>query len=187
MLELLFGITDSYSVSEGKDLPLGNQTSQWFAILYPDRVDRFIKETLKIKYYTRYMDDMILVHHDKDYLKQCLAQIQNILKNELYLETNAKTQIFPIKNGVDYLGFHFYMTASGKIIRKDRRQTKKKYRRKIKQMQYEYSSGTIEFGEVKQVLNSYRAHLAHGNCYRLQSKILSEAVFVRRINNSEEV
>ncbi len=124
--DLLCGIIDSYFVSRGKGLPLGNQTSQWFAILYLDRTNRLIKERLKIKYYTRYIDDMILVHHDKEYLQWCLSEIQKTLKEELHLKTNCKTQIFPIKNGVDYLGFHFYMTDTGKVIRKVRRQTKKK-------------------------------------------------------------
>ena len=73
---------------------MGNQSSQWFALYYLDRLDRFIKERLKVKYYVRYMDDGVLIHHDKEFLKKALA----------------KTQIFPISQGVDFLGFHFYLT-----------------------------------------------------------------------------
>ena len=53
-------------------LPLGNQSSQWFALLYLNVIDRFCKEVLKIKGYIRYMDDMILIHRDKKYLQYCL-------------------------------------------------------------------------------------------------------------------
>ena len=81
---------------------MGNQSSQWFALYYLDRLDRFIKERLKVKYYVRYMDDGVLIHHDKEFLKKALA----------------KTQIFPISQGVDFLGFHFYLTDTGKVIKR---------------------------------------------------------------------
>lgn len=67
VLSLLYQIIDSFEVTSGKGLPLGNQTSQWFAIFYLDGFDRLIKEKLKIKYYSRYMDDYVLIHHDKDW------------------------------------------------------------------------------------------------------------------------
>lgn len=60
MLQLLFMIIDSYEVTPGKGLPLGNQTSQWFALFYLDGMDRIIKEKMHIKYYSRYMDDFVL-------------------------------------------------------------------------------------------------------------------------------
>lgn len=69
LLEL---IIDSYEQEEGRGLPMGNQTSQWFALYYLDGLDRLIKEKLHIRYYTRYMDDMILIHSDKEYLNECL-------------------------------------------------------------------------------------------------------------------
>ncbi len=55
LLSLLFQIIDSYEKTPNKGIPLGNQTSQWFAIYYLDSLDRFIKEKLKIKYYSRYI------------------------------------------------------------------------------------------------------------------------------------
>lgn len=62
---------------------MGNQTSQWFALYYLDGLDRLIKEKLRIKYYTRYMDDMILIHPDKNYLKECLHEMEIYLAKEL--------------------------------------------------------------------------------------------------------
>lgn len=179
VLELLYHIIDSYEFTPNKGLPLGNQTSQWFAILYLDKIDRFIKEELHIRYYTRYMDDMVLLHHDKTYLRYCRDEIQWKLQNDRLLETNEKTKIFPVQNGVNYLGFHFYMTNTGKVILKVKQATKKKYKKKVKEMQYQYAAYMIGYDDVIAVLNSYHAHLAHGNCYHLNCHILDNVWFKR--------
>ena len=78
--------------SQDIGLPLGNQSSQWFALLYLNKVDRYIKEKLRIKGYIRYMDDMILIHRDKNYLKQTLKSIERICKDTLKLSLNKKTR-----------------------------------------------------------------------------------------------
>ena len=176
---LLYGIIDSYESGPGIGLPLGNQTSQWFAIYYLDEIDRLIKEKLHIRYYTRYMDDFVLIHENKAYLSECLSVIHRCLHENLKLELNEKTQIFPIRCGVDYLGFHTYMTKSGKIIRKVRQGTKKKYRRRLRQMQDKYARGQMELEEITAVLNSYHAHLSHGHTWHLQRKLLEDFVLMR--------
>ena len=66
VLDLLCVIIDSYESEPGKGLPLGNQTSQWFANYYLDEFDRLIKEKLRLKYYSRYMDDCVIIHDDKE-------------------------------------------------------------------------------------------------------------------------
>lgn len=181
LLKLLYLIIDSYAVSPGKGLPLGNQTSQWFAIFYLDGFDRLIKEKFQIKYYSRYMDDCVLIHHDKDHLCDCLAQMTKYSQTDLKLDFNNKTQIFPLKNGVDYLGWHFYLTESGKIIRKIKQQTKYKYKRKLKYFQRAYSENDLTLSEINQVLSSYRAHLAYGHTYKLQKRLLSDFVLKNNI------
>ena len=62
---------------------MGNQTSQWFALYYLDGLDRLVKEKLRIRYYTRYMDDMILLHHDREVLKQALVIMTQFIEKEL--------------------------------------------------------------------------------------------------------
>jgi retron-type reverse transcriptase len=131
---LLCHIIDSFETAPATGLPLGNQTSQWFALYYLDDVDRLIKEKLRIKYYSRYMDDFILLHPDKDYLRKCLMAIRELCKNELKLDLNEKTQIFPLRNGVDYLGWHFYLSDSGKVIRKLRTSNKRSLKKRIKKI-----------------------------------------------------
>ncbi len=178
VLMLLYQIIESFETTPGKGLPLGNQTSQWFAIFYLDSLDRLVKERLQIKYYSRYMDDCVLIHQDKEYLKHCLKQMEKCAE-ELKINFNEKTEIFPLKNGVDYLGWHIYLTESGKIIRKVKQQTKYKYKRKLKNFQYAYANDNAELKEINQVLSSYRAHLAYGHTYKLQKKILFDFTLKR--------
>ena len=91
ILNLLFHIIDSFEHSPNRGLPMGNQTSQLFALYYLDPLDRFIKEKLRIKHYVRYMDDLALLSDDKDYLKDCLKNMQKIVNNQLKIEFNDKT------------------------------------------------------------------------------------------------
>ncbi len=176
VISLLDQIIDSYKKAPGKGLPLGNQTSQWFALYYLDGLDRLVKEKLHIRYYSRYMDDCILLHHDKNYLKYCLCEMQQHLEQERKLELNQKTQITHIRNGVDYLGFHFYLSDSGKVIRKVKQQTKQRYKRKLQKLQEKYALGEMKLPDIKQVLCSYHAHLAHGHTYKLRRKTMANFV-----------
>lgn len=138
-------------------------------------MDRLVKEKLQIKYYTRYMDDMILIHKSKDYLKVCLNEMQK-LTQKLDFEFNNKTQIFPIKNGVDYLGFRFYLTDTGKIIRRLRTSNKKRFKRRLKKFAKDYQAGKKSIQDITQSLTSYCAYLKHGHTYKLKKKILSSFV-----------
>ena len=98
VLGLLYHIINSYVkeknpiTGEEKGLPMGNQTSQWFALYSLDPMDRLIKEKMRIKYYIRYMDDGILIHESKEYLQQVRMEMECMAK-ELKLEFNDKTQI----------------------------------------------------------------------------------------------
>jgi RNA-directed DNA polymerase len=181
VMSLIEMIIDSFNSETGKGLPMGNQTSQMFALYYLDPLDRLIKERLHIKYYTRYMDDCILIHDDKRYLKYCLSKMEEMVEDELFLEFNNKTQIFPLKNGVDYLGFHFYITDTGKVIKKLRQSSKKRFKRRIKRLKHDYSSGEIELEDVKRSLAGYKGHLSRGHTHRLRQAVFKEFVLIRRL------
>ena len=112
------------SLKKGYGLPIGNLTSQILGIFYLNKIDHYIKEELKIKYYIRYMDDMVLFHKDKNYLKFCLDKIIIYLK-KYDLELNNKTII--TKNSLCFLGYRFY-NKKIKILSKNRRKIYKKLR-----------------------------------------------------------
>lgn len=168
---LLIMIVNSYEASLGKGLPMGNQTSQWFALMYMDGLDRLIKEKLKMKYYTRYMDDLILLHHDREYLKNSLKQMTEYVERELKLSFNEKTQIHHVRQGVDYLGFHFYLGENGKVIKTLRQSGKKRLKRRLKAFKRLYRDGRIELSDIQRSLVSCRGHLKYGNTWRLRRVI----------------
>jgi retron-type reverse transcriptase len=112
-LELLFGLIDSV---DNPGLPIGSLLSQLFANVYLGSLDHFIKEELKVKHYVRYMDDMIILSENKKSLQNYLLQINNFILIRLHLSLNSKTQIFPIKRGIDYLGYRQFQDY--RILRK---------------------------------------------------------------------
>jgi retron-type reverse transcriptase len=157
-------IIDSTEGNEG--IPIGNQSSQLFALSYLDGMDHFIKEKLGIKHYGRYMDDFFLIHEDKAYLQYCRAEIARVLEG-LGLTLNSKTNIFPLRHGIDFLGFHTYLTESGGVVRKVRRHSKNNMKRKLKNMRPLMEAGRVTPEAVAQSFQSWRAHASHGNCYHL--------------------
>ena len=137
--KLLYLIIDSCAADTEKGLPMGNQS-----IYYLDRLDRLIKEKLRIKGYVRYMDDGVLIHESK---QECLRQMQKLVAEEK-LEFNQKTQIFPVSQGVDFLEWHFYMTDTGKALRRLRTSNKKRFKRRLKAFQMQYAQGIKTLDEI---------------------------------------
>lgn len=173
-VNLLHVFIDCYraggSVVRGDErgLPLGCQSSQWFALYYLDGLDRLVKEQLRVRAYTRYMDDMVLLHRDRDVLKACLDEMRQFATSELCLYFNNKTQIIPLSQGVDYLGFHLYLTSGGKVICRLRQEAKKRIARRVRALRRARMLGELDMHELDERLCSYRAHLAHGDTHGLQ-------------------
>ena len=164
VLWLVEMIIDSTEGNVG--IPIGNQSSQLFALLYLNNLDHFVKEKLGIKYYGRYMDDFFLIHEDKAYLQYCRAEIEKHVA-ALGLSLNNKTNIYPLRNGIDFLGFHTYLTETGAVIRKVRRRSKNNMKRKLKKMRGLVERGKITTATVEQSYKSWRGHASKGNCYHL--------------------
>ncbi len=129
-------------------------------------LDHLVKEKLHIKGYGRYVDDFYLIHKDKSYLQHCLSVIRNYL-GEYGLELNEKTQIFPLKNGIDFLGFHTYLTDTGKVICKVRKRSKDNMRRKMKKFAKLYRNGLTSLEKVRNSYGGWRVHASYGNTYHL--------------------
>ncbi len=167
----LYQLIDGYQAERGKGLPMGNQSSQWFALYYLDGIDRIIKEKYRIQWYSRYMDDLVLLHPDKETLKRCLAELREYAADRLKLEFNEKTQIFPLLQGVDYLGWHFYLTDTGKVIRRLRTSNKRRFKRRLKRFQRLYAIREIELSDITPSIVSYNGHLIHGHTWKLRKTI----------------
>lgn len=149
----------------GVGLPLGNQVSQVYALLYLSGLDHFITGELGVEYYGRYMDDFYLIVQSKEYAKWCLMCIREFV-NSINLTLNGKTQIIPFKNGIKFCGFHTYVTSNGKVIckldNKKKRKNLKKYRRMAKLVR-ESKLSKEKFLESYQ---STKNHFSKGNCIK---------------------
>jgi len=89
-----------YSIPGGKNVPIGNYTSQWLGNLYMNELDQLLKHEVKIKHYIRYCDDFILLHQDKRFLRQMAEKIESFLADRLALKL-SKNDIFPVRLGID--------------------------------------------------------------------------------------
>ena len=150
--------------TEGPGIPLGNQVNQGFALLYLDGMDKLITGELGIEYYGRYMDDFYLIHPDREYLRYCLEVITTFL-DTLGLKLNGKTQIFPFKSGVSYLGFHTYITSSGRVIRKLKNQNKRNAQKKYRRMARLVLEGKLSERKFRDSYGAWKNHVSHGNCH----------------------
>ena len=140
-------------------LPLGNQSSQWFALLYLNKIDRLIKEQLKIKGYVRYMDDMILIHRNKKYLNECKIKIEEVCNRELKLSLNQKTQIGKVENGIDFLGYRHILNSNGKVIRKLRQSSKIRMKKHLKTLEKLRTKNIVDNNYVYIRKNAYYNHV----------------------------
>jgi len=146
-------------------LPIGNLTSQFFANVYLNRLDHFIKEELGFDRYIRYVDDFIILNEDREKLEKTTSKIDFFLENNLHLcLCQSKTILQPINNGIDFLGY--FVKPSHTLVRKKVvRRFKKKLVNFIKSKPNEDS--TKEFIPCA---NSYFGHFGHANSFSLRRR-----------------
>lgn len=159
-----------------RGIPIGNLVSQLFANIYLNELDRFAKHTLREKRYVRYMDDFVVVHHDKAHLHATRRAIEDFLHAELGLRTNSKTQVFPVRTGgraLDFLGYKIWPTH--RALRKD---SVHRMKRKMRRMAALYHRGMLTWGDIDPVLMSWIGHARHADTYNLRGKVLGGVAFV---------
>lgn len=139
-------------------IPIGNYTSQYFANIYLNELDYFIKYELCIEYYLRFMDDFILLLNNKNECICCLKKINSFLNNNLKLELNNKTKYFFFDNYIDFCGYLVFL---------DKLLPRKRNIRKI----FKLINNSINNSNFYLSLNSYLAYLKHTNCYFLKKEI----------------
>ena len=158
LLQLLSEVIDS---ADG--VPIGNYLSQFFANLYMAYFDHWVKEELKVKYYYRYADDIVLLSDSKDQLRSWCVAIKMYLSQELQLRLKDNYQIFPVDSrGIDFVGYVFYHTHT-----KLRKSIKMKLRRLIDK----YEQGQIPKEELQIKLASYFGWLKYCDSKNLLRQI----------------
>lgn len=154
-------------LDDGNDIgiPIGNYTSQYFANIYLNELDYYVKYDLKVKYYIRYMDDFVLLVDSKEEAKALLESIRKFLKEKLNLELNAKSKYFPSHQGIDFCGYRIYETHI--LLRK---RFKKKLKKSMRLWEKLKREGHLDYHRLLLAWNSYRGHASHSNSYNYINK-----------------
>lgn len=166
-------IIDSFNQGENPDIGmgLGSQITQLTQLAVLDKMDHMIKERLGIKQYLRYMDDFILIHHDKEYLKYCLEEINKYVSALNLKLSIKKTQISHLEQGIKFLGFTFHLTKTGKVIRKLNKENVTHEKRKLKKMKKLVDDGVMSREHIDECYTSWKAHAKQGNTRNLLKKM----------------
>jgi Mismatch repair ATPase (MutS family) len=161
-----------------RGLPIGNLTSQFWGNVYLNKLDHFVKRTLKCRYYLRYVDDMVLLGQDRKTLVQWVAAIEQFLRERLKLTLRPElTAPFPVGKGIDFVGW-----KTGWNRRLPRRRTLGNMRARLEAFE-RVAVQTVQSGmaqrvdlrrqdkarsveRLRAVLASYSGHLQHGTAWR---------------------
>lgn len=157
----------------GKGLPIGNLTSQFFANVYLNELDQFIKHTLKVRHYVRYVDDFVLLHGDPGQLRQWRQAIADFLHQQWGLALRDAGRLAPVANGIDFLGY---------IVRPDyllvRQRVLGHLHDKLRQWHrcVQRADGSLRCtpqhaDRLQALLASYFGHLAHARSRRARAEV----------------
>jgi hypothetical protein len=169
---------------DGKSLGLGSQISQVSAVFYPNGLDHFIKEKLRIKYYGRYMDDMYLIHADKAYLQYCLEEIKTFCAALKLTVHERKTRIVKLSEGVSFLKGKYALTGSGRVLRIPGRDSAKRMRRRLKKLKGLVDAGKMDWNDLRRAYQSWRGSFRKrfnaGYCIRRMDALYNGLFFNSR-------
>ena len=173
-LNLIFKIIDSADIIDTIGLPLGNTLSQICANIYMNKLDQYCKRVLRLKYYIRYADDIVIVVENTERANEILNNIRNFVKDVLDLKTNVnKTKIFPIEQGVNTVGFKIYKTH--RLLRND---SKRKIKRRVKAMPRLINEGRLTIAKAEQMLNSWKGHSDYGCNFNFLKRLIARNPFI---------
>lgn len=162
----------------GKGLPIGNYTSQYFANIYMNELDQFIKQELKEKYYVRFMDDGLIIVQNKEKAKTLLEKINEFVEEKLKLHLNKKTTYFPLKKGVTFCGYRIYLDY--KLIK---RANIIKMKKRIKGWNNLCEKGIYDFKHWNQSFNSWTGYAKYAKSYHLIQKLSKSRRYIYENNN----
>lgn len=168
LLRIFGKVIHSYAAQPGRGLPIGNLTSQYFANHYLSGLDHFVKEQLRCKSYVRYMDDMVLWHSDKQYLKDAWRAIEDFVNNRLYVELkprllNASQRGLPF---CGYLVFPHHIQLS--------QRSKKRYIKKIRILDKKHRTGEWDEAKCNRHLQPLIAFTRHADASGFRKAVMRQ-------------
>jgi hypothetical protein len=170
-----FSGDDLFAPLRPQGLPIGNLTSQFWANVFLNELDHFAKRELRCHAYLRYADDVLLFADDKPTLRTWLGELRAFCAERLRLHLHdGKCQVYPTASGVPFLGFRHLGTH-----RRLKRPSVVRFQRRLRAMRRAYTAGQISRAKVGERIQSWCAHAAHGDTYRLRARLLRGATFSR--------
>lgn len=148
-------IVDSFD--EG--LGLGSPVSQHLALAMLDGLDHVIKDKLRIKYYIRYNDDMVILSDSKEELDSVLETVKSWLKEHELQLNEKKTKIFPLSQGINFLGFRFRLTETGRVLMTVLPEKVKHERRKLRHLVARAKAGLMTKAQVDKCYDSWKSYV----------------------------
>ncbi len=148
-----------------RGLPIGNLTSQFWANVYLNGFDHFVKRELRCKGYLRYVDDFLLFSDDKAQLWRWCDAIQSRLAS--LRQTLHPPQVFPVNTGIPFLGFRIYPTH-----RRLKRRCGIAFQQRFRHLYRGWVNGEIPRRRLDDSARSWAAHASWGDTYRLREKLL---------------
>ncbi|MEA2091814.1 MAG: reverse transcriptase/maturase family protein [Campylobacterota bacterium] len=170
-LDLLPAHKTLFKIPPSRGLPIGNLTSQFFANVYMNDFDNFVKRVLKVKHYIRYVDDFVLFDRSKEKLEYLKVEIEKQLQEKLSLELRADSKLKKHSQGLDFLG---YVIRENYVLTRRRVVNNYKYKKAKYLDEYEKQRGKMKRSEIKSFLSvkaSFESHIKHSNSYNLNKKI----------------
>lgn len=160
-----------FKIPKHKGLPIGNLTSQFFANVYMNGFDNYVKRVLKVKHYIRYVDDFVLFDRSKERLLYLYNEIKKYLWVKLGLELRNDTKLEKHSQGLNFLG---YVIRENYILTRKRVVNNYKCKKAKYLQSYEKSLGKMPLSEIKEFLSvraSFESHIKHSNSYNLQKRV----------------
>ncbi len=175
LLDLLDLIIDQHLIGseEGKGVPIGNLTSQYFANLFLGKLDRFVKETLSVKGYLRYMDDFVLFADSKEVLREWQLAVNEFVRDELGLQLKENSIVAPCEKGFSFLGFRVFPNNLRLCGIKWR-----KFRLKIRLRQKDFLAGNINEKELADSVQSMIAHICKADTLAVRQKFFANSLLL---------
>jgi retron-type reverse transcriptase len=181
MLAFFFWGDDLFTPCERKrGIPVGNLTSQFFANLYLDDFDHWLKEEVRVGPYVRYVDDFCVFGDDKERLNAIKEMIVGRLAGIRLKIHDGKSRIYTKSEGVEFLGFR-HLSKTVRV----RRENVDRFRRRMKKLQRDFASGYIPLDRVRASLVSWTAHAMYADSERLRRVLWSRMSFSRKRERAE--
>ena len=157
-----------------KGIPIGNLTSQFFANVYLNGFDHFVKRKLGCRHYIRFVDDFVALSDDRAFLHEVKERMADYLSGLRLKLHETKCQVFPVTQGTPFLGYRIFPTH-----RLLKRENVRHFQRRLKVLQRDYSRGALTVEKVGQSVRSWIAHASHADTFGLRRRVLRGVTFQR--------